>query len=70
MPLMKKPAIEEFFRRLQKALPEPETELQYHNPYTLLVAVVPTPERIPSRLDSQTRLDLVGHPRHHPPGPR
>ena len=40
MPLMKKPAIEEFFRRLQKALPEPETELQYHNPYTLLVAVV------------------------------
>ncbi|MAB14205.1 MAG: endonuclease III [Parvibaculum sp.] len=37
---MKKPAIEEFFRRLQKALPEPETELQYHNPYTLLVAVV------------------------------
>ena len=40
MPLMKKPAIEEFFHRLQKALPEPETELQYHNPYTLLVAVV------------------------------
>jgi len=40
MPLMKKPAIEEFFRRLQKALPEPKTELQYHNPYTLLVAVV------------------------------
>ncbi|MEP2283507.1 MAG: endonuclease III [Nitratireductor sp.] len=40
MPLMKKPAIEEFFSRLQKALPEPETELQYHNPYTLLVAVV------------------------------
>ena len=38
--IMKKPAIEEFFRRLSDALPEPETELQYSNVYTLLVAVV------------------------------
>ncbi|MBO6635773.1 endonuclease III [Parvibaculum sp.] len=37
---MKKPDIEEFFRRLSEALPEPETELQYSNVYTLLVAVV------------------------------
>jgi len=37
---MKKPAIEEFFRRLSEKLPEPETELQYNNTYTLLVAVV------------------------------
>ena len=37
---MKKPEIEEFFARLAKALPEPKTELQYKNPYTLLVAVV------------------------------
>ncbi|MGB5949627.1 MAG: endonuclease III [Parvibaculum sp.] len=37
---MKKPDIEEFFSRLAKALPEPKTELQYHNAYTLLVAVV------------------------------
>jgi endonuclease-3 len=30
----------EFFARLKKAMPEPKTELAYHNPYTLLVAVV------------------------------
>lgn len=43
MPLatkMKKAEIEEFFARLSKALPEPKTELDYKNPYTLLVAVV------------------------------
>jgi endonuclease-3 len=37
---MKKPEIEEFFARLSAALPEPRTELQYINVYTLLVAVV------------------------------
>jgi endonuclease-3 len=31
---------EEFFARLKKLTPEPKTELQYVNPYTLLVAVV------------------------------
>ena len=35
-----KDEIEEFFARLKKAIPEPETELQSVNPYTLLVAVV------------------------------
>ncbi len=30
----------EFFARLKKQMPEPKTELQYVNPYTLLVAVV------------------------------
>ena len=30
----------EFFARLNKAMPEPKTELGYINPYTLLVAVV------------------------------
>jgi endonuclease-3 len=30
---------EEFFARLKKHTPEPKTELQYKNPYTLLVAV-------------------------------
>src|SRR3569832_964542 len=30
----------EFFARLKKVLPDPETELEYVNPYTLLVAVV------------------------------
>lgn len=37
---MKPAAIEEFFRRLSAANPEPKSELEYVNPYTLLVAVV------------------------------
>jgi len=32
--------IREIFRRFQKASPEPKGELQYINPYTLLIAVV------------------------------
>jgi len=39
MPLMKKADIEPFFARLQAANPEPKGELNYVNPYTLLVAV-------------------------------
>jgi endonuclease-3 len=34
-----KAEVEEFFARLKKIDPEPKTELQYVNPYTLLVAV-------------------------------
>ncbi len=37
---MKPAAIQEFFRRLSAANPEPRSELEYVNPYTLLVAVV------------------------------
>ncbi len=37
---MKKPEIFEFFRRLAEDNPSPTTELDYVNPYTLLVAVV------------------------------
>ncbi len=37
---MKKANIEEFFRRLQAANPEPRSELEHVDPYTLLVAVV------------------------------
>ena len=37
---MKKADIDDFFRRLSAANPEPETELQFVNDYTLLVAVV------------------------------
>ena len=36
---MKKSDVFEFFRRLAEANPAPETELEYVNPYTLLVAV-------------------------------
>lgn len=32
--------IDTFFARLKKSMPEPKTELNYVNPYTLLVAVV------------------------------
>lgn len=38
--LLKPPEIEEIFRRFQKANPSPTTELEYKDPYTLLVAVV------------------------------
>src|SRR5215469_10524333 len=37
---MKPEAVEEFYRRLKTDRPEPRTELQFKNPYTLLVAVV------------------------------
>src|SRR3982751_188706 len=37
---MTRKQIHEFFSRLRAANPEPKTELQYINPYTLLVAVV------------------------------
>jgi endonuclease-3 len=37
---MTKAQIEEMFRRFKAANPEPKTELQYINPFTLLVAVV------------------------------
>ncbi|SMH55622.1 endonuclease III [Azospirillum agricola] len=37
---MKPAAIQEFFRRLAAVNPEPRSELEYVNPYTLLVAVV------------------------------
>lgn len=36
----RKHEVEEFFARLQKQMPKPETELQSLNPFTLLVAVV------------------------------
>tara|TARA_E500000331_G_scaffold8988_1_gene8456 strand:+ start:172 stop:804 length:633 start_codon:yes stop_codon:yes gene_type:complete len=37
---MKKADIDEFYRRLEEQLPKPKGELNYVNPYTLLVAVV------------------------------
>lgn len=37
---MKKADIHEFFRRLREVDPEPESDLQWTNPFTLLVAVV------------------------------
>jgi len=40
VPPMQPAAIEEAFRRFKAASPAPKTELQYVNPFTLLVAVV------------------------------
>jgi endonuclease-3 len=37
---MKPAAIDTFYARLAARMPEPQTELQYSNPFTLLVAVV------------------------------
>jgi endonuclease-3 len=37
---LKKAEIEQFFGRLAERLPAPQTELEYSNPFTLLVAVV------------------------------
>lgn len=37
---LRKAEIEELYRRLAAVMPEPKTELVYHSPYTLLVAVV------------------------------
>jgi endonuclease-3 len=37
---MRKDEIDQFFERLAAARPSPETELEYKNPFTLLVAVV------------------------------
>ena len=37
---MKKAAVHAFFSRLAASMPAPATELEYKNPYTLLVAVV------------------------------
>ena len=37
---MKKADVDEFFRRLAARAPAPKSELAYHNPYTLVVAVV------------------------------
>jgi endonuclease III len=39
-PLISKPEVETFFALLKKANPEPKTELDHTNPFTLLVAVV------------------------------
>ncbi|MEO6581976.1 MAG: endonuclease III [Sphingomicrobium sp.] len=37
---MNRAQVFEFFRRIAEVNPSPQTELEYHNPYTLLVAVV------------------------------
>jgi endonuclease-3 len=45
----------EFFRRLAEANPAPTTELEYHNPYTLLVAVVLSAQATDASVNLATR---------------
>lgn len=44
-----------FFARLAEALPEPESELEYVNPYTLLVAVVLSAQATDAGVNKATR---------------
>jgi len=52
---MKPAAIEDMFRRLASANPEPKSELEYVNPYTLLVAVVLSAQATDAGVNKATR---------------
>jgi endonuclease-3 len=52
---MKPAIIEEMFRRLAAANPEPKSELEYVNPYTLLVAVVLSAQATDAGVNKATR---------------
>jgi endonuclease-3 len=52
---MKREQILEFFRRLAEANPSPTTELDYTNPYTLLVAVVLSAQATDASVNIATR---------------
>lgn len=57
--------IEEIFRRLCEANPEPRSELEYTNPYTLLVAVVLSAQATDAGVNKATRslFSLADNPR-------
>ncbi|HEY0625352.1 MAG TPA: endonuclease III [Allosphingosinicella sp.] len=52
---MKKEAVAEFYRRLTDRIPNPETELEYVNTYTLLVAVVLSAQATDAGVNIATR---------------
>jgi endonuclease III len=52
---MKRDDVFEFFRRLAEANPSPTTELDYNNPYTLLVAVVLSAQATDASVNIATR---------------
>jgi endonuclease-3 len=52
---MKRDEIFEFFRRLAEANPSPTTELEYSDPYTLLVAVVLSAQATDASVNIATR---------------
>ena len=55
MALMKRAEIPVFFARLRDAMPKPETELRYANPYQLLVAVVLSAQATDAGVNRATR---------------
>jgi endonuclease-3 len=48
-------AVHEIFRRFAAASPDPKSELEYHNPYTLLVAVVLSAQATDAGVNKATR---------------
>ena len=50
-----KPAIDEMFRRFEAADPDPKSELEYVNPFTLLVAVVLSAQATDASVNKATR---------------
>jgi endonuclease-3 len=52
---LSKPAVVEMFRRLEAADPHPESELEYVNPFTLLVAVVLSAQSTDAGVNKATR---------------
>ncbi len=52
---MKKENIHEFFKRLQADNPDPKSDLEYTNPYTLLVAVVLSAQSTDKGVNKATR---------------
>lgn len=52
---MTQPEVAELFRRLAEADPEPRSELEYHNPFTLLVAVVLSAQATDVSVNKATR---------------
>jgi endonuclease-3 len=52
---LSRPEIETFFERLQAKMPEPRSELEYVNPYTLLVAVVLSAQATDAGVNKATR---------------
>ncbi len=52
---MKKKDVETFFARLAETIPAPKTELEYRNPFTLLVAVVLSAQATDSGVNKATR---------------
>ncbi len=61
---MKQPQVFEFFRRLAELNPDPETELDYRDPYTLLVAVALSAQATDVSVNLATRklFEVAGTP--------